>query len=191
MSSMTTTTPTRRLTRTDWEAMPENGHKIELLDGVVVDAFAPRSREMTGVRIRHQTMLMGLYDLVRPVVPADWVVIPAPYDMFVSDTVILEPDLMAGPRERFLEHGLEEPPSLVVEVLSPSTPGRDLIRKFEWFREFGVEHVWFADPAEPSVAAYELVDGRYVEVGQAVGDETLVIERPFGLEVTPATLRAG
>jgi Uma2 family endonuclease len=102
--------------------------------------------------------------------------------------VVLQPDLIVAPRERFQEHGLEVPPVLVAEILSPSTRRRDLIRKFGWFRGFGVEHVWFADPEEPSVIAYELVEGHYAEVGQAIGEETLRIERPFPLEVTPQRL---
>ena len=187
MSSMTATAPSRRLTRADWKAMPEHKHKTELLDGVVVDAFAP-GPDMAGTRFRHQGMLMGIYDLIRPVVPAGWIALPAPYDMYVSATVVLEPDLIVGPRERFQEQGLEEPPELVVEVLSSSTRRRDLIRKFDWFREFGIPHVWFADPDEPSVIAYELVKGHYAEVGQAIGEEALVVERPFRLEITPQRL---
>ena len=72
MSSMTATAPSRRLTRADWKAMPEHKHKTELLDGVVVDAFAP-GPDMAGTRFRHQGMLMGIYDLIRPVVPAGWI----------------------------------------------------------------------------------------------------------------------
>ena len=187
MSSMTAAAPSRRLTRADWEAMPEHKHKTELLDGVVVDAFAP-GPDMAGTRLKHQGMLISLFRVVDPVVPADWMVIPAPYDMYVGATVVLEPDLIVGPRGRFQEHGLEEPPELVVEVLSSSTRRRDLIRKFDWFREFGIPHVWFADPDEPSVIAYELAEGHYAEVGQAIGEETLVIERPFRIEITPQRL---
>lgn len=187
MAIMTTTVPGRPLTRADWEAMPENRHKTELLGGVVVDAFAP-GPDMAGTRLRHQRMLVGLFQLVDPILPAGWMAIPAPYDMYVSDTVVLEPDLLVGPRERFREHGLEVPPVLAAEILSPSTRRRDLVRKFDWFREFGVEHVWFADPDEPSVIAYELVDGHYAEVGQAIGEETLRIERPFRVDVTPQRL---
>lgn len=180
MTLMTATTPGRKLTRADWEAMPENRRKTELLDGVVV--------EMTSPTLPHQDMLQGLNQMMRAGRPAGWKVIFAPLDMYVSDTIVLQPDLLVGPRERFQRHGLEEPPSLVVEILSPSTRSRDLVRKFRWFREFGIEHVWFADPEEPSVAVWELTDGRYAQVGEAVGDQTLVLERPFAVEVNPQRL---
>ena len=89
------------------------------------------------------------------------------------------------------ERGVEEAPLLVVEILSPSTRRRDLIRKFTWFRDFGIPHVWFADPDEPSVIAHDLVGQHYVESGHAVGTERLVLERPFAIDLAPADLLDG
>lgn len=190
MTVMTTMpTPGRKLTRADWDAMPEHQRKTELLDGVVVEAF-PAGPEVTMPLMAHQDMLAGLYDLFRPAAPSEWKVRFAPVDVHVSDIVVLEPDLVAAPREMFQARGLFEPPPLVVEVLSPTTRSRDLVRKFTWFAQFGVPYVWFADPAEPSVVAYELVEGRYVEMGEAVGDQTLMVERPFRVEVNPQRLLA-
>lgn len=191
MTAMTAATPTpgRKLTRADWEAMPEHRGKVELLDGVVVAAFGPEP-DVTGAKLKHQKMLSRIYDQVRPMVPDGWLMLFAPFDVFVSETVVLEPDLILAPEERFLDHGLEEPPTLVVEVLSPSTRQRDLVKKFNWFAQFGIPYVWFADPAEPSVLAFQLVDGHYVEMGEAIGDQTLAIEKPFSVEVNPQRLLA-
>ena len=36
--------------------------------------------------------------------------------------------------------------------------------------------------------AWELVDGEYVEAGRAVGEETMRLERPFAVTVTPQWL---
>lgn len=44
------------------------------------------------------------------------------------------------------------------------------------------------DPDEPSILAWELIDGEYVEAGRAVGQETMRLERPFLVEVTPQRL---
>lgn len=180
MTTMTTTFPGRPLTRADWDVMPEHHRKTELLDGELVEMPVPK--------MIHQDLAAGLYDLLKPVLPADHKVRFAPVAVHISDRTILEPDLIVGRRDLFLERGFEEPPLLVVEVLSPSTRRRDLVRKFDWFRQFGIPFVWFADPEEPSVIAYELVDGHYAEVGQAIGEETLRIERPFRVEVTPQRL---
>lgn len=180
MTAMSLSTPDRKLTRADWDAMPEHRRKTELLDGVVVEMAAPT--------IEHQRMLRGLLFGVQEVLPAELESIFAPFSMYVSDVVILEPDLIVAPTDRFGPRGLEEPPTLVVEVLSPSTRSRDLVKKFNWFAQFGVPYVWFADPEEPSIVAFELVEGRYVEMGEAVGDQTLAMERPFPVSVNPRRL---
>lgn len=180
MTLMATISVRRPLTRADWARLPEHNRKTELLDGELVQMEMPR--------MVHQDLVAGLYDVLKPAAPTGLKVRFAPIDVHVGDRIILEPDIIVARRELFLPKGLEEPPLLVVEVLSPSTRGRDLVRKFNWFREFGVPHVWFADPGEPSVIAWELVDGQYAEVGQAVGEERLVVERPFPVEIVPARL---
>lgn len=180
MTSMTTAAPDRSLTRADWEAMPEHNRKTELLDGELV--------EMTMPKMVHQDVVSNLNDVLKAAAPPGIKVRFAPVAVHISDRIILEPDLVVGAKELFLPTGLEEPPLLVVEVLSPSTRRRDLIRKFSWFREFGIHHAWFVDPEEPSVTTWALVEGHYVDAGEAVGDETLVVERPFPVKVTPSGL---
>lgn len=180
MTAMSVTTPDRKLTRADWAAMPESNRKIELLDGVVVEMASPT--------LAHQDMLQNLNQMVFAARPAGWKVIFAPFDMYVADTIVLQPDLLVAPSDRFQQHGLEEAPTLAVEILSPSTRNRDLVKKFNWFAGFGIEYVWFADPAEPSVLALELVEGHYVEVAEAVGDQTITLERPFAIELNPQRL---
>lgn len=189
MTAMSISTPDRKLTRADWDAMPEHRRKTELLDGVVVEAF-PAGPDMTMPLQAHQDMLQNINLQVHQAAPRDWKVRFAPIDLHVSDTVILAPDLIAAPREMFLPRGFVEPPPLVVEVLSPTTRSRDLVKKFTWFAQFGIQYVWFADPAEPSVVAYELIGGGYVEMGEAVGDQTLTLEKPFPVEVNPQHLLA-
>ena len=181
MTLMTTSIPERRrISRAEWDALPEHKRKTELLDGELVEMAVPK--------MIHQDLVSGLNELLRRAAPPGIKVRFAPVAVQISELTIVEPDLVAGPKELFLERGLVEPPLLVVEVLSPSTRRRDVIRKFRWFEQFGIQHVWFADPDEPSVAAWELIDGHYVEAGEAVGDQTLVLERPFRLEVNPQRL---
>jgi len=44
------------------------------------------------------------------------------------------------------------------------------------------------DPAEPTVLALDLVDGRHVVAGEARGGEPLHVERPFPVTLVPADL---
>lgn len=47
------------------------------------------------------------------------------------------------------------------------------------------------DPAEPGIVGWDLIDGRYVEVGRATGDEELSVIRPFPLTLVPSRVAAG
>ena len=73
---------------------------------------------------------------------------------------------------------------LAVEVLSP-TRSVDLLLKRGIYAESGVEAYWVVDPLEPSIQAWTLVDGVWVDVGRAVGDEELVLDVPFPVTVRP------
>jgi len=45
------------------------------------------------------------------------------------------------------------------------------------------------DPDELTLTAWDLVDGRYVEVADIRGDETYSASRPFAVDVVPTLLR--
>lgn len=45
-------------------------------------------------------------------------------------------------------------PSLVVEILSESTQGKDLVKKLDLYMECGVQEYWIVDPAEKIVIIY-------------------------------------
>lgn len=180
MAHMPTIIRDRALTRADWEARPETMHREELLDGELVLMDAPR--------MIHQDMLANLNDVMKAAAPRGIKVRFAPVAVHISDRIILEPDLVVGPAELFEPKGLERPPQLVVEILSPTTRRRDLVRKFAWLQEFGVPHYWLADPDEPSIQAWELIDGTYREAGAAAGDEVLAVERPYRVEIVPRRL---
>ena len=53
------------------------------------------------------------------------------------------------------------PPTLVVEILSPSTAGIDRFIKYEKYQRAGVQEYWIVDPQHRIVSVYTLTDGRY------------------------------
>lgn len=73
-------------------------------------------------------------------------------------------------------------------VLSPSTRRFDLLTKRSVYEDFGVVSYWIVDPDKPSVTVLELRDGTYAEVAAANGDETVSVQRPFPLSITPSAL---
>lgn len=82
------------------------------------------------------------------------------------------------------------PPALVVEVASPRTALLDRnVKKFE-YEDFGIESFWIVVPDrdKPSITAYELRDGKYVETAHVEGDAVFRTERPYPFSVTPQQL---
>ena len=172
----------RALTRADLDAMPDDGHRYELLDGVLVVSPAPR--------IVHQRVVLRVALLLEETRPDHLEVLTAPTDVVLSDDTVLQPDVLVGRREDFTVQNLPVAPLLAVEVLSPSTRSFDLLLKKDRLERAGCQHYWVVDPDEPSIAAWSLVDGRYQQVGQASGSQTLQVTETFECAVVPSALIA-
>ncbi len=171
----------RALTRSDLDSMPDDGHRYELLDGVLVVSPAPR--------IVHQQVSGKLFRLLHAsAVDGTLEVLFAPFDVLLSEDTVIQPDLIVAPRESFTDRDLPGPPLLAVEVLSPSTRGIDLMLKKERLQRAGCPHYWVVDPDEPSITAWTLVDGAYVEVARATGGATFDVADPLAVRLTPASL---
>ena len=65
--------------------------------------------------------------------------------------------------------GADGPPTLVVEIVSPSTTRIDRVRKRELYAQHGIPYCWIVDPDEGAVEAYGLVEGRFVLRARALG----------------------
>ena len=72
----------------------------------------------------------------------------APFDVVLSDTDVVQPDVVFVSRERenIITHGnIQGAPDLVVEVLSPSTAHRDRTFKRALYARHGVREFWLVD----------------------------------------------
>jgi len=180
MALVTTLPFGRPLTRDDLAAMPDDGHRYELLDGSLVVTPAP-SRS-------HQVALLELAMLLTSGCPPHLQVLLAPFDVTLAPDTVLHPDLVVADKSQLTEHELPAAPVLAVEILSPSTRRIDLTLKRSRLGAAGCPSYWVVDPLEPSLTAWELVEGRYVDQAHVVGAETVVLDRPFRVEITPSTL---
>ncbi|TSD58389.1 Uma2 family endonuclease [Aeromicrobium piscarium] len=170
----------RSLTRDDLDAMPDDGHRYELVDGVLVVSPAPRHN--------HQRAAAQLFRALDRVVPEQWELFFAPFDVVLSGDTVLQPDLLVADRDAFTERDLPGPPLLAVEVLSPSTRSFDLLLKKERLERAGCAHYWVVDPDEPSILAWSLTEGVYHEVARAAGAESFVVTAPLPVTIVPADL---
>lgn len=170
----------RELTRADLDKVPDDGHRYELVDGVLIVSPAPR--------VRHQDTVLGLAVILLAVLPAGLKVVIAPCDVVLADNTVIQPDLLVAPRDAFTESDLPTAPLLAIEVLSPSSRGVDLLLKKDRLERAGCPHYWVVDPDEPSITAWTLVDGTYREVARAAGAESFDLGSPFPVSFTPSSL---
>ncbi len=131
------------LTYADYVALPHDGNRYEILDGELFVTASPSPA--------HQIVLANLVDILRPHVQerALGIVLFAPLDVIFADTSIAVPDLIYidQPRAPLMSRrGIEGAPTLVVEVLSPSTQRTDRGRKLDAYARFGVDFYWIIDP---------------------------------------------
>ena len=159
---------------------PDDGQRYEILDGVLFVTPAPVPR--------HQSALVELTVLLHAACPPDHQVFVAPLDWQPDGRTSLQPDVLVVRRDRVGEKNVKEPPSLVIEVLSPSTARIDRMLKLSRYAEGGIGQYWLVDPAGPSVQVFDLVDGEYRLVAQGRVGEIVTVDRPLAVSFDPAIL---
>jgi Uma2 family endonuclease len=181
MAVVTTLPFGRPLTRADLAAMPEDGHRYELLDGSLVVTPSPS--------YPHQDVVGHLHLRLTAACPADLKVLLAPFDVVLAEDTVLIPDLIVARRADFTHRDLPGPPLLAIEVLSPSTSRIDRTLKRARLEAAGCPAYWVVDPLEPSITVWELVEGEYVDRAHVVGSQPVALDSPFHVEITPSELR--
>lgn len=168
------------LTVADMETMPDDGHRYELLDGVLVVSPSPS--------VPHQRVVGALHLLLHAARPDGFEVFVAPLDVVLADDTMVVPDLIVTELIENPGKRIPAPPLLAIEVLSPSSRGFDLVLKRNRLEEAGIPSYWVVDPLHPRLIAWDFHDGRYVEVADVSGDETFTATNPYPVVVTPNAL---
>jgi Uma2 family endonuclease len=154
-------TPRVKLTYRDLVLFPDDGKRHELIDGEHFVTASPSTR--------HQRVLTELLAELHAYLKesGEGRVFPAPCDVVLSEFDVVEPDLLVVTRafaHRVTEANIQGAPDLVVEILSPSTKGRDRVLKLRLYEKFGVREYWVVDPVGESIQVLRLVEGRLVAV---------------------------
>jgi Uma2 family endonuclease len=164
------------------DRMPDDGHRYELLDGVLV--VSPRPTTV------HQAVAGRLHGVLSAICPEDLLVVPEPAVQLDPQTEF-DPDLVVVPLGEVGDAKFTAPPLLVVEVRLSSTALIDLNRKKMAYERFGVPSYWIVDPnpARPELTVFELRDGHYVL--EATSTQPTTVARPFEVTIVPANLTRG
>ncbi|QQS02039.1 MAG: Uma2 family endonuclease [Austwickia sp.] len=178
MVSMTAILRGRDWTRDDRDALPDDGHRYEVLDGTLVVTPAPSSA--------HQIVLFGLYRQLHASCPLHLRVLGAPLDVLLDERTVLQPDLLVARRDRLSPRGLTGPPELAIEILSPSTQTADRTLKRERYERAATPAYWLADPDTLTLTVYELNHGHLRQSAHLTRHDTWTATSPYAATITPA-----
>ena len=174
MATMASSTPAIKFTYADYRNTPDD-KRYELLDGDLVMAPAPGTAHQRA--LRKLTILLGL-TVERTGVGEVFI---APCDVVLSNTDVVQPDLLYISNERahiITDENIQGAPDLVVEILSPSTAERDQTFKRSLYAKHGVKEYWLVDTDAKTVTVLTLESDGYALVavyreGQALSSPTL------------------
>jgi len=169
----------RLLTNADLDAL-DVPFLRELHEGVLYVTPSPG--------FRHQKAVSRLGVVFDDLVPEGFVGLVAPFDYRPDDHTTYEPDYSVWDEAIVERRPLDVPPVLAIEVLSPTKPEHDLVRKFGGYARSGVPNYWILNPVGETLVAYRLRNGAFVEVGRAEGEELFEVEEPFPVRLRPAAL---
>lgn len=157
------------LTYEDYCALPDDGKRYELLEGVLQVTPSPTTR--------HQRVSRQLEAIVLHHVEAHGLgeVFDAPIDVVLSPSTVVQPDLVFVSRERghiITEKNIAGAPDLVVEILSSSSAQLDRGVKAQLYARHGVRYYWLVDPDAETLEEYELRGDVYELSAIYKGDTT-------------------
>ncbi|KQV77889.1 hypothetical protein ASC64_03475 [Nocardioides sp. Root122] len=178
--SVTVLPQSRPLTADDLSALPDDGHRYELIDGTLIVTPAPSWR--------HQRAVARLLRALMDAADGHLEVLAAPFDVRLADDTVLQPDVLVCRVSDLTQRNLPAAPLLAVEVLSPSTRLVDLNLKRARYEAAGCPSYWVVDPEAPAITAWDLRDGAYVEVASVAGGERFAAAHPFPIALAPRDL---
>jgi Uma2 family endonuclease len=171
----------------DYAALPSDGRRYEIHEGELSVTPAPgtRHQEVSG------NLLVALHTHVKA--RGLGKVFAAPIDVILSDISIVQPDLIYVASDSLgvvSSRGIEGAPTLVVEILSPSTIQIDRHTKLQLYARYGVLYYWIVDPEARLIEAYRLEAGSYALSVRSAGHEPFSAEPLGDLILTAAAVWA-
>lgn len=148
-------------TEKDYYSLPENV-RAELIHGQFYYQAAP-SRA-------HQKILNAVNNTIYNYIRSKGglcEVYPAPFavKLYEDREDIVEPDIsvICDPC-KLTDEGCTGAPDWIIEIVSPSNPSHDYVRKLNLYADAGVREYWIIDPRTESVYVY-CFEGEDVQVG--------------------------
>ena len=155
---------TTKLTYQDYLSMDDD-ERYELIDGELIVLPSPSAaHQLTSIAL---SSAMHIFERANEL----GMVLHAPYDVILSDTDVVQPDILFVSNERArirTPANMRGAPDLVVEILSPLSARRDWRDKFELYSKHGVKEYWIVDPSN-RVVWLALLRGGALEIAGTYG----------------------
>ena len=164
----------------DYAALPDDGNRYEVLDGILYMAPAPDRwhQKASGMISYHLIMSVQLTGLGE--------VYSAPFDVILGAKNTVQPDVLVVLNkhlDRIKKRGVVGAPDLAVEIASPSTARIDLSEKFQVYAAAGVPEYWIVTPGSRTAEVFVLQQGAYHSLGIYYGPAILPSRVVPGLNV--------
>jgi len=169
-----------RWTYKEYAALPNDGVRYEIVNGVLFMTPSPSGR--------HQDAVGEIFAYLREYVKQAGIgkVRIAPCDVELAANVVVQPDVFIVLNEhldRIKDDRVIGAPDLVVEVTSPGTATYDRNNKYHAYARAGVPEYWLVDPASATVEVLVLDDNQYRSRGVFRGTAIVPSEMLPGFEV--------
>ncbi len=170
----------------DYLRLPDDGKRYEIIEGVLYVANAPGyDHQFTIAEITyHFQVFVREHKLGR--------VLNSPFEVHLSErSRPVQPDILVLTNEQQPPPGtdfFDGTPTLIVEVISPSSMRLDRHTKFDAYERAGVAEYWLADPKTRSVEVYVLSNSEYALLGQFTNEEMITSNVLAGLTIQTSTL---
>ncbi|QHS21460.1 Uma2 family endonuclease [Virgibacillus sp. MSP4-1] len=171
------------LTYDDYASI-DDGNRYELADGQL-QLMSPAPS------VIHQLFSYELQKELSRHCESEYFIIQAPLDVILSSNEVRQPDLVLVHRDRLSiisKRGIEGPPDLVVEIISPSTLKRDKVDKLKTYAKYQILEYWLVEPETGVLEEYSLEEDKYELVDVFQGDKQITSPNLPCISLTMAKL---
>jgi len=145
------------LTYDDYASI-DNGYRYELARGQL-ELMSPAPL------VIHQLVSFEMHKRINRSCESEYIILYAPVDIILSPAEeVRQPNLILVHRDRMniiKRRGIEGPPDLIVEILSPSTLKQDKIDKLKTYAHYNIPEYWIVDPISGILEQYTIDKDRY------------------------------
>src|SRR5436305_1012985 len=153
-----------------YAALPDDGRRYEIVQGVLVMSPAPTPE--------HQSVVGEIFSYLRERIQLTGrgLVYMGPLDVELSERNVFQPDVLVvleEHRDGFQKKHFVGVPDLAVEIISPSSATYDRLTKYETYQQAGIPEYWLVNPKWRTIEVFVLEGRQYRSLGAFEGEQAL------------------